>query len=71
MIRKTDRPCMACTADTGRHAGCQLDCQRLAEWDAMDKERRERAIRKWKQDRLVDDFRVEMIRKTRMRRSGK
>jgi hypothetical protein len=36
----------------------------------MDKERRERAIRKWKQDRLIDDFRADMIIKTK-RRSGK
>lgn len=68
MIRKTDRPCMVCTAEIGRHAGCQLDCQRLAEWDAMDKERTERAIRKWKQDRLVDDFRADMVLKAKRRR---
>jgi hypothetical protein len=61
---------MTCTAETGRQAGCQLDCERLAEWDAKEKERRERAIRKWKQDRLIDDFRADMIIKTK-RRSGK
>ena len=69
MISKTDRPCMVCTAETGRHAGCQLDCQRLAEWNAMDKERRERAIRKWKQDRLIDDFRADMVQKAKRRRN--
>lgn len=69
MISKPDRPCMVCTAETGRRAGCQLDCRRLAEWDAKDKNRRERAIHKWKQDRLIDDFRADMILKAKRRRN--
>jgi hypothetical protein len=60
---------MTCTAETGRQAGCQIACERLAEWTETCGKHYEEIKAGIRAERIVDDFRVEMIRKTRKRRS--
>ena len=65
------RPCAHCTPETGRSPRCHGNCKREAAWLAERQPMLDAAYAAKAEDKLVDEFRGDMVYKTKRRQRRK